>query len=1240
VSLARQFDLDLTLLFVPRRASIVTGNMGIRDQALTGYELGDLYDRLRGQDVVAAWEAALSPTHSYDVILLSIYDNTSTPPLEYSGGWGLLPESLQKELLLRVKGGTGLLAIRRGPPGGPNPETSVLASILPLVGGQGSDYSGHCYPRNDRTVRGLPWIYRTSPGGSIAAFLPTSGPIYSYSVRTGATVLVEIDYAGQRKPLLARSQYGAGRVLDLVWGPYVIPPDASRQRPAHTEGMDTLRYDFAFLGRLVHDAARREPAIAVHDVLLGGTKVQVELEQVLSAVNAFDMDWVARDRFSTILDNGHQSFSSFPANRVIQFPVPQGTWTVDVVLQPASGEPGWGAGAQTLDFAVATDPDLDAPDFRALSREGKVRVTPTGPATATQYAVDVVDGRGRVVAQERIIPGASALMSAGLVETPRAEVRVHALDVMQHLVGQAVKTYRVRGRTDFKRWPIYFWDTDVLLPRSLLARHLDAYTSLGISAYLPLAEPNPNNPSEIRQRDIVIAADQLGVPYGVEAAGWLATINGGGTSAPSPGQPCTFALTDGEAFATGMTRANAVGKACADLNVLYYRIGGDEPHPVPTDVSFDPCTMTRFRAWLSERYGHANSRLQREWGSTATLATATPSTYANALAAFNSDPTYAPWVDHRRFVMDLFSRAPAAAREGLRHGDPEALIGTSGDRQTSVALSLNWWLRGRALDVVGRYRTSTALELRALRTLSTPWTAYDDPDPIIRHRVWTTLGLGENGLALFAESSLVNPDLTLPEVGRDLTAALLPVRRGVGSLFAASRPADDGIFVLSSPDSSAVLAIHGYESLGSWQGGTPPSQVDLGTDAREGVHELLGSMGVGWSAISPAEVETGALERKRAKVLILPMCAALSDEGCEAIRRWVASGGRLIADLLPGTFTAHGRLRGAGITTAGTVLSPTNPLSPVLGITPGARPSLNTSAAVGTWQQVAVGGGALFPIRCLDTALVATPSATSGGTAVGGAPLWFQSSYQQGQAAYLGCSVFADYLRMGRDRRLPVEAAFAALLQNLGVTPRAQIYDATGQRVGLCQLRVRSAGSTELAVLLRDYAVLYDPIVPEIDGELRFSSFAHTYDLDNGVYLGYGDRLKLRLGAYTFRAFARLPYRVQSLGVQVVGNARLGDPIAVQASLNLAAGQPGRHHFRLDVAANGRPLRYLAREVSADCGAVTFTVPTALNDPTGPWTIQVTDVNTGIQGKTQVNTTTPAQPVHEPEPLLVDSVDD
>lgn len=1196
-TLAQRFNFELTLPYFPMSAALPTGPTGIAGQRLF-YELGDRYDTLYGDELVAVWTAALDPAKTYDAIMIVI------GPMD---PWSLLPQTLQANILSRVQAGTGLVMVNRNPPGGPNPETTTLLNLLPLTIVGTSDFRGPWHPLNDRTVRGLPW-----------PLMPQPGFIYSYSVRAGATTLLQLEYGPSPPtllPLLARTQFGRGTVLHLAWGSQLVRP--SRPTPAGGEGFENFRYDLDLLGRITFDAANRPPVIAVQNVTLAPGAALVQLEQTSTVSSPFDLDWQAFDRFGALLGSGRQSFTTFPTGGDVSVTIPLGSWACDVVTTPSTGDSGWGAGVQALNVALTVSPSLPAYD-----RAQSIQVTPTLPAGTTHALVDLVDGRGRICARADVNRGVSATLGLANVNTPLAEIRLHALNASGQLLAQGFLQTRLRIRTGFDTWAAHFWNTPLSLPHRLQIRRLDANLSLGAPAYMFL-----NDASD----ELIPAADRISCPYVMQSSGWL-YCSGGQTSSGNQG-PISLVNTAQTRSGQGVDRTLAA--SCANLNVLYYRAADDEPDPPTTDVCFAPQTLAWFRTWLASVYAHSDALLQDQWGVGPSLATATPVPYSTAVAQFAATQTYAPWVDHRRFMMTLFSEGPSWARTALRQGDPFAMIGTSGDNRGGMATGRDWWVRGRALDMIGRYFSSTALILAELGTTTIPWTGYDDPDPIIRFRTANSLGWGDPAFALFVESTFVNPDVSLPEVGRDLAAALLPMRRGLAKLFSGSMPACDGVFVMMSSDSSPVLAIHGYENLGVFAGGGAPQQTDLGIAARESVHLLLNTMGVAWRAVNPADVEAGELERAGARVLILPICAALSDAACESIRRWVNGGGHVIADLLPATFTDHGRLRGTGIDANGTVAGSTNPLDQVFGLTPGGKPPVR--------QAVITLGGATLTVSCLDTGVGPVNTAISKGSAAGGKPVWFSNNYGLGTAHYLACSFFGDF--PWGDPAQPVqrramEEQFAALLAGIGIAPR--VLASSGRaRASAFNFWVREFGAAELIVVARNYVVMYPPVEPETDGTLRFKGRAHTYDLDEGTYLGFGDVVNLRIDRYTYRTFSRLPYRVTGLTVTAVATATLSESIKVSLQIQTSGGAPESHMIRMDVLdPDQAPMPFMNQEISSSCGTATIMIPTAFNDPVGRWTLVATDLLTGLQGRAQILLSGAAPPVAYPDVSWVQGIDD
>jgi hypothetical protein len=76
---------------------------------------------------------------------------------------------------------------------------------------------------------------------------------------------------------------------------------------------------------------------------------------------------------------------------------------------------------------------------------------------------------------------------------------------------------------------------------------------------------------------------------------------------------------------------------------------------------------------------------------------------------------------------------------------------------------------------------------------------------------------------------------------------------------------------------------------------------------RESWCRIVEDQGLQYNFVAYAQVEQGELMKRGYRVLVLPRSSALSAAEAKAIREFVAQGGRLIADGVPGVFDDHSR---------------------------------------------------------------------------------------------------------------------------------------------------------------------------------------------------------------------------------------------------------------------------------------------------------------------------------------------
>ena len=144
----------------------------------------------------------------------------------------------------------------------------------------------------------------------------------------------------------------------------------------------------------------------------------------------------------------------------------------------------------------------------------------------------------------------------------------------------------------------------------------------------------------------------------------------------------------------------------------------------------------------------------------------------------------------------------------------------------------------------------------------------------------------------------------------------------------------------------------------------------------------------------------------------------------------------------------------------------------------------------------------------------------------------------------------------------------------------------------------------------------------------------HIYDVRAGEYIGHTEEFHTAIKPGQGLLFALLPYRVQEIELRTdtervvpikTGETKRAMHPRVSVDLRTTSGQrPQVHCFRVDVYnPSGEDVPAYGQNVLVRRGRATFTVPFALNDPSGTWRVHVTDVASGINSELRVRVHTP-----------------
>ncbi len=645
----------------------------------------------------------------------------------------------------------------------------------------------------------------------------------------------------------------------------------------------------------------------------------------------------------------------------------------------------------------------------------------------------------------------------------------------------------------------------------------------------------------------------------------------------------------------------------AAVSTMDYTLG-DENHLCAGrwDLCFSDTCVADFRVWAKQVYGSLD-KLNAEWGS---AYKAWDEVMPARLEEAKKTGNFVPWIDHRLHMDSVWAGIHDFSRAVIQKVVPGARVGYEGsDVYPGTFQATDYWKLSRAMDLNCLYYRDFVCAAwhdfaPAGMHFGGGWFGgypSEHSDEFNRWFTWRTLFKGANAFWVFLgyadEYGVMAPDLSCMPYFRGAYEEMRAIKSGPGRLLMASERQHDGVAVLWSASSlHLATCTPGFPELGP---------------VYEGLMQILHDTGVEGRVVSYEQLAQGQVTGAEFKAILLPGSQALSPAEAARLKRFVADGGTLVADLRPGFADEHGKPYA------------TRPLDEVFGVSQAAFSRVEGALSL------PAGGG--LPAVELAGLIADGGLKPAGGRAlgkIGEAPAVVVNAYGQGRAVLLNFSLgaygtwkvksetdFADW-PLGQ----PYRDLLGAVLQQAGVKPAVSLTPALPH---VEVSRFRHGGAEYLGVVqsLPREALKYvtgeAPAPAATPVTIRLAGRANLYDVRAGQRLGQVTELKTSLTPGRAQLFAALPYEVQGVTVETPKKVAPGGRLTVKLGVR-ASGKVGTHVLRVQLhAPGGGAPGWYGRNLTAPGGQAAVTFPLALDEPAGTWKVNVRDVASGVTASGQ-----------------------
>ncbi|HEY3396938.1 MAG TPA: beta-galactosidase [Armatimonadota bacterium] len=1046
---------------------------------------------------------------------------------------------------------------------------AVVTSADPLQGGKHNYIAQHAITSTPGFFDGIPW--NLLPAHNLVGLVPS--PTATALARDGEV------------PLAVGGPVGKGRVVMLPWGSYLgCFPLAEDNVPAKIDQYQEY-YASAVIRALLWAASRPCPITLSCEAPrqqagVAGT-AQIKLTGTPPAGTKLELrvrDLLCRDLGkSTVTPKGDVADVKLPA-------LAGGQYLLDVIARDGQGgSVGWGTFVVVAEAQGMLGVSLDQESYRAaqpVTITAQLGEAPAeGAYTATLQVRDALD---RVLQEETkpLVAGKAQFTFAN--RDPLCVL--HYADVQVKRDGAPYLTSR----------------TDIFVP----VYTFPDFRNCLWGAWLP---PYATKRIDRRLRegmgcDLILC----GGYGGSQRVGNYAHLTSGITPFYTNVGPLSPQDVERAPLKTKADSMKMVEGSLPELKtfggaVIFFN---DERHGMTDAGVVTPEALGAFQEWLKARYPSLEA-LNAAWGRQyASFEEVKP------LLSKEFDPrqeqSLAPWLEWRLWVMDRVTdidRTNAhTIKEALGHDAWMGLEGIFGLAEHNVPYG-GLDLAAQAEDCFNAAAPYGESLMNACQSFyagpSFSWNGYGNPYSVYQRYVWARALGGDWGLGWFCGNTFYNAYDTFTPQARWVADLTRPLREGVGKLLAENRPSqrDPVAFLYSEPSLYATCI------LGKTVDPTNDHlMVRPAFWARESLQRMFTDAGVQFSYLSEKQVQQ--TRAAGIKLLVLTTCVALEPATCKALEQFVADGGIIYADVAPGVWDNRGAYHSPGqldnlfgVKRTEKFSFDAMPADWGVGVTE-AEPDFNITNdwLIGQYYEktLQVADGHALGRHFFGTSK----------------PPAFVFKRTGKGAAILANYLETEYRRVPENfQKMQVEA----LLKLARIAAPIALKDVAQQgepiNDGVKILRWQDGAASYVGVLL-DRGRQTKVELPQ-GGQL--------YELSSGGrYLGSGSQTTLDLRDTPYALLAVLPYKIDSVTLKATAG-QLGSGLPLDFTMKVTGGTPVRHVVHFDVYEPDGTLNYsLSRNFVFTNGRWSGTLPLALNDPEGQWTIKAREVDSGLTSEVKV----------------------